>query len=64
MKKEVEKWPYSFPVSEDFLHVDQRGSVCGRLFAQDRLDGFGLMIIKKITDLELLNCYYKCKVHF
>ncbi|XP_042014710.1 probable rhamnogalacturonate lyase B isoform X1 [Salvia splendens] len=46
MKKEVEKWPYSFPVSEDFLHVDQRGSVCGRLFAQDRYISEGKIAAK------------------
>ncbi|KAL0324955.1 UNVERIFIED_CONTAM: hypothetical protein Sradi_5064800 [Sesamum radiatum] len=26
MEKEVGKWPYSFPASEDFPHADQRGS--------------------------------------
>ncbi|KAH6764969.1 Rhamnogalacturonate lyase family protein [Perilla frutescens var. frutescens] len=36
MKKEVDKWPYSFPASQDFPHIDQRGSVAGRLYAQDR----------------------------
>ncbi|XP_020113077.1 probable rhamnogalacturonate lyase B isoform X2 [Ananas comosus] len=33
---EVESWPYSFPVSEDFQKSEQRGSVCGRLLVQDR----------------------------
>ncbi|KAG6400414.1 hypothetical protein SASPL_137245 [Salvia splendens] len=46
MKREVEKWPYSFPGSEDFLHVDQRGSVCGRLFAQDRYISEGKIAAK------------------
>ncbi|KAL0440027.1 UNVERIFIED_CONTAM: hypothetical protein Slati_2485700 [Sesamum latifolium] len=35
MDKEVGKWPYSFPASEDFLHADERGSISGRLLAQD-----------------------------
>ncbi|KAK4428607.1 putative rhamnogalacturonate lyase A [Sesamum alatum] len=36
MENEVRKWPYSFPVSEDFPHADERGSISGRLLAQDR----------------------------
>ncbi|CAA2985951.1 probable rhamnogalacturonate lyase B isoform X1 [Olea europaea subsp. europaea] len=36
MKKEVQNWPYSFPASEDFPRSDERGSIRGRLFAQDR----------------------------
>lgn len=39
MKNEVAKWPYSFPASEDFPHINQRGSVYGRLFVHDRLVG-------------------------
>ncbi|KAL0361746.1 UNVERIFIED_CONTAM: putative rhamnogalacturonate lyase A [Sesamum radiatum] len=35
MEKEVGEWPYSFPASEDFPHADQRGSISGRLLAQD-----------------------------
>ncbi|XP_057794194.1 uncharacterized protein LOC131010607 isoform X2 [Salvia miltiorrhiza] len=46
MKKEVEKWPYSFPASEDFPHVDQRGSVSGRLFVQDRYISEGKIAAK------------------
>lgn len=36
MVVEVQNWPYSFPVSEDFPSSDQRGSVFGRLLVQDR----------------------------
>ncbi|XP_019438471.1 PREDICTED: uncharacterized protein LOC109344244 isoform X1 [Lupinus angustifolius] len=36
MKNEVEKWPYFFPASEDFLKADQRGNVSGRLHVLDR----------------------------
>ncbi|KAK9134207.1 hypothetical protein Syun_013537 [Stephania yunnanensis] len=36
MRTEVQKWPYSFPVSGDFAHADQRGSVTGRLLVRDR----------------------------
>ncbi|XP_058081198.1 uncharacterized protein LOC131229304 isoform X3 [Magnolia sinica] len=32
---EVESWPYSFPVSEDFPNSDLRGSVSGRLLVVD-----------------------------
>ncbi|KAJ4963099.1 hypothetical protein NE237_023038 [Protea cynaroides] len=33
---EVQNWPYSFPASDDFPSSDQRGTVTGRLFIQDR----------------------------
>ncbi|PIA30413.1 hypothetical protein AQUCO_05600097v1 [Aquilegia coerulea] len=33
---EMKSWPYSFPVSDDFPKSEQRGSVYGRLFVQDR----------------------------
>ncbi|KAJ4962148.1 hypothetical protein NE237_022087 [Protea cynaroides] len=33
---EVQNWPYSFPASDDFPYLDQRGTVTGRLFIQDR----------------------------
>ncbi|GAV85401.1 Rhamnogal_lyase domain-containing protein [Cephalotus follicularis] len=33
---EVQSWPYSFPVSEDFPKSYQRGNVCGRLLVRDR----------------------------
>lgn len=32
---EIAKWPYEFPLSPDFPHSRQRGSVRGRLFVQD-----------------------------
>ncbi|KAL3840492.1 hypothetical protein ACJIZ3_025083 [Penstemon smallii] len=35
MKKEVQKWPYSFPASEDFVQSSERGSISGRLLAKD-----------------------------
>nr|XP_029123451.1 probable rhamnogalacturonate lyase B isoform X1 [Elaeis guineensis] len=37
MQREVESWPYSFPVSEDFQKRSQRGSVSGKLLVRDRL---------------------------
>ncbi|KAK4747513.1 hypothetical protein SAY87_014099 [Trapa incisa] len=35
-KLEEQKWPYSFPASEDFTPADQRGKVSGRLLLLDR----------------------------
>ncbi|KAI5654691.1 hypothetical protein M9H77_31878 [Catharanthus roseus] len=32
---ETKKWPYDFPVSDEFPHADQRGSVSGRLLIND-----------------------------
>ncbi|KAF3327218.1 putative rhamnogalacturonate lyase B isoform X1 [Carex littledalei] len=36
MQKEVDRWPYEFPASEEFLKSNQRGSVTGRLSIYDR----------------------------
>ncbi|XP_073012328.1 uncharacterized protein [Typha latifolia] len=36
MLVEAESWPYSFPLSEDFQKSEERGSISGRLFVQDR----------------------------
>ncbi|KAJ4964551.1 hypothetical protein NE237_016400 [Protea cynaroides] len=36
MLTEVQNWPYSFPVSDDFPSSDQRGTVTGKLFIRDR----------------------------
>ncbi|KAL2529677.1 Rhamnogalacturonate lyase family protein [Forsythia ovata] len=36
MLVEVQSWPYSFPVSEDFQSSDQRGNVNGKLFVRDK----------------------------
>ncbi|KAI5654776.1 hypothetical protein M9H77_31963 [Catharanthus roseus] len=36
MEIETKRWPYDFPVSIDFPHADQRGSVNGRLLINDR----------------------------
>ncbi|KAI5403055.1 probable rhamnogalacturonate lyase B isoform X2 [Lathyrus oleraceus] len=36
MVNEVERWPYTFPASKDFLSSDQRGKVEGRLLVRDR----------------------------
>ncbi|XP_058081553.1 uncharacterized protein LOC131229565 isoform X2 [Magnolia sinica] len=33
---EVESWPYTFPISDDFPNSDQRGSISGRLLVMDR----------------------------
>lgn len=35
MMAEVKSWPYSFPVSEDNVQSNQRGTVTGRLQVQD-----------------------------
>ncbi|KAF7129191.1 hypothetical protein RHSIM_Rhsim10G0175200 [Rhododendron simsii] len=34
--KEIESWPYDFPLSEDFPKAKQRGTVSGRLLICDR----------------------------
>ncbi|XP_057784272.1 probable rhamnogalacturonate lyase B [Salvia miltiorrhiza] len=36
MSAETEKWPYDFPLSADFPHPDQRGSIRGQLLVHDR----------------------------
>ncbi|KAF5191988.1 Rhamnogalacturonate lyase [Thalictrum thalictroides] len=36
MMNEVQSWPYQFPNSEDYPHLEQRGTVTGRLIVQDR----------------------------
>ncbi|CAL5365112.1 unnamed protein product [Camellia sinensis] len=33
---ETQSWPYDFPLSEDFPHADQRGTVSGRLLVRDK----------------------------
>ncbi|KAL0343019.1 UNVERIFIED_CONTAM: hypothetical protein Sangu_1189300, partial [Sesamum angustifolium] len=35
MLLETEKWPYDFPLSDDFPCADQRGTVTGRLLVRD-----------------------------
>ncbi|XP_059645438.1 probable rhamnogalacturonate lyase B [Cornus florida] len=40
---ETEKWPYNFPLSEDFPHAGQRGKVSGRLLVRDRFINTRLM---------------------
>ncbi|XP_075089667.1 uncharacterized protein LOC107815910 [Nicotiana tabacum] len=32
---ETENWPYDFPLSQDFVQADQRGTVSGRLLVSD-----------------------------
>ncbi|KAF9604151.1 hypothetical protein IFM89_002826 [Coptis chinensis] len=36
MRREVQNWPYSFPLSNDFPKSEQRGLVYGRLLVRDR----------------------------
>ncbi|PRQ20947.1 putative rhamnogalacturonan endolyase [Rosa chinensis] len=36
MNDEVERWPYDFPASKDFLSPKQRGTVSGRLLVRER----------------------------
>ncbi|KAG6389057.1 hypothetical protein SASPL_150516 [Salvia splendens] len=33
--QETKKWPYDFPLSPDFPHLNQRGAISGRLFLND-----------------------------
>ncbi|KAK1354657.1 Rhamnogalacturonan endolyase [Heracleum sosnowskyi] len=40
---EQQSWPYSFPLSNDYPHADQRGTVRGRLQVSDRYMNQGLM---------------------
>ncbi|CAI9111390.1 OLC1v1011609C1 [Oldenlandia corymbosa var. corymbosa] len=35
--KEIQQWPYNFPMSVDFPHANQRATVSGRLQVNDRL---------------------------
>ncbi|CAA0831221.1 Rhamnogalacturonate lyase family protein [Striga hermonthica] len=35
MEKEVNNWPYDFPLSKEFMKSSQRGSLSGRLLVQD-----------------------------
>ncbi|KAL6560102.1 hypothetical protein OROHE_006340 [Orobanche hederae] len=36
MSEETEKWPYDFPLSTDFAHANQRGTISGRLLVCDK----------------------------
>ncbi|CAK9156014.1 unnamed protein product [Ilex paraguariensis] len=36
MLVETQSWPYNFPLSKDFPHAHQRGTVSGRLMVRDR----------------------------
>ncbi|CAH2042828.1 unnamed protein product [Thlaspi arvense] len=35
MSIETQSWPYYFPISEDYLHAHQRGTVAGRMLIRD-----------------------------
>ncbi|KAK2996008.1 hypothetical protein RJ640_013898 [Escallonia rubra] len=43
MLKETASWPYSFPLSKDFSHSDERGTVRGQLLVHDRYISKGPM---------------------
>ncbi|XP_074325275.1 uncharacterized protein LOC141662125 [Apium graveolens] len=43
---EQKSWPYSFPLSNDYHHADQRGTVRGRLQVSDRYMNKGLINAK------------------
>ncbi|XP_059624760.1 probable rhamnogalacturonate lyase B isoform X4 [Cornus florida] len=43
MHTEMNNWPYNFPLSEDFPHADQRGTVHGRLLVRDKYKDSKLM---------------------
>ncbi|KAG5574203.1 hypothetical protein H5410_054337 [Solanum commersonii] len=36
MNQEAASWPYEFPVSKDYIKSNQRGTVSGKLFVNDR----------------------------
>ncbi|KAK4707682.1 hypothetical protein R3W88_028607 [Solanum pinnatisectum] len=36
MNQEATSWPYEFPVSKDYIKSNQRGTVSGKLFVNDR----------------------------
>ncbi|XP_052195181.1 probable rhamnogalacturonate lyase B [Diospyros lotus] len=36
MLNETQSWPYSFPLSADYAHADQRAVITGRLLVRDR----------------------------
>ncbi|KAF5941394.1 hypothetical protein HYC85_022561, partial [Camellia sinensis] len=42
---ETQSWPYDFPLSEDFPHADQRGTVSGRLLVRDKYINEQLMTV-------------------
>lgn len=44
MLHETKKWPYNFPLSSDFPHDHQRGTISGRLLIRDRYISRKLMI--------------------
>ncbi|KAL0367888.1 UNVERIFIED_CONTAM: hypothetical protein Scaly_1007700 [Sesamum calycinum] len=44
MLLETEKWPYDFPLSDDFPCADQRGTVTGRLLVRDRTFELGTTV--------------------
>ncbi|KAI7992772.1 putative inactive purple acid phosphatase 16 [Camellia lanceoleosa] len=60
---ETQSWPYDFPLSEDFPHADQRGTVSGRLLVRDK----GLVAAHELTkwiqrgwfDILLMVMYWK-----
>lgn len=35
MNQEVASWPYEFPLSQDYIKSNQRGTVTGQLFVND-----------------------------
>ncbi|KAL0367889.1 UNVERIFIED_CONTAM: hypothetical protein Scaly_1007800 [Sesamum calycinum] len=43
MQEEVESWPYSFPLSEDFVKSNERGAVSGQLLVDDWYPNKGLV---------------------
>ncbi|CAL5323713.1 unnamed protein product [Camellia sinensis] len=45
MLTESQSWPYDFPLSEDFPHADQRGTVSGRLLVRDKYINEQLMTV-------------------
>ncbi|XP_028051729.1 uncharacterized protein LOC114256303 [Camellia sinensis] len=42
---ETQSWPYDFPLSEDFPHADQRGTVSGILLVRDKYINEQLMTV-------------------
>jgi len=44
MNQEAASWPYEFAVSKDYIKSNQRGSVSGKLFVNDRYIFFHIYI--------------------
>ncbi|CAN4090013.1 unnamed protein product [Withania somnifera] len=55
MFEETKKWPYDFPESKDYPKANERATVSGRLWVNDRVINFGLKQIR--LDISRLRSY-------